>query len=136
MKTSIFVRAQRAGMTLVEIMVVIAIIGILTTALAVGVTGYLEESRVETTKIQMGQIMQALETYGALHRGKYPSTADGLTAVKDKFQGDIPKDAWNNDYIYRSPGGDGRPYELMSLGSDGKEGGEEKAADIKSWDLD
>lgn len=124
--------ASRKGMSLVEIMVVIAIIGILMTVVAVNVVGYLDEANVSTTKIQIKNMESALTTYAAKHRGKYPSTGDGLDAAKKFFpNNDVPTDAWGNTFQYRSPGSSA-PYEIISLGKDGKEGGEEANADINS----
>ena len=124
--------ASRKGMSLVEIMVVIAIIGILMTVVAVNVVGYLDEANVSTTKIQIKNMESALTTYAAKHRGKYPSTGDGLAAAKKFFpNNDVPTDAWGNTFQYRSPGSSA-PYEVISLGKDGKEGGEEANADINS----
>jgi general secretion pathway protein G len=124
--------ASRKGMSLVEIMVVIAIIGILMTVVAVNVVGYLDEANVSTTKIQIKNMESALTTYAAKHRGKYPSTGDGLDAAKKFFpNNDVPTDAWGNTFQYRSPGSSA-PYEVISLGKDGKEGGEEANADINS----
>ena len=60
---------------------------------------------------------------------KPPSTADGLAEVMDG--GAVPKDSWNNDFIYVSPGPGGEQYDLGSLGSDGQEGGNGNAADLK-----
>jgi general secretion pathway protein G len=125
--------ASRKGMSLVEIMVVIAIIGILMTVVAVNVVGYLDEANVSTTKIQIKNMESALTTYAAKHRGKYPSTGEGLDAAKKFFPNNaVPTDAWGNTFQYRSPGNGSAPYEIISLGKDGKEGGEDANGDINS----
>jgi general secretion pathway protein G len=132
-------RNSRAGMTLVEIMVVITIIITLMSVLAVVVLGRLDEANADMTKIRIGQLEQALQMYAVKHKGKYPSTSQGLSAA-DKYMptpGEVPPDAWGNDFQYFSPGTHGSAdYEIVSLGKDGKEGGDDAAADIQSWNLD
>ena len=76
--------------------------------------------------------------YAIMNGNKYPSSAEGLEKAKNKFKNNkVPSDPWGNAYIYKSPAthGSGK-YELISLGADGKEGGEGADADIKSWELD
>ena len=81
-----------------------------------------------------------------LDTGKYPTTQEGLRALLQAPAG-VPnwngpyvkndaelKDPWRNDLIYRSPGSEGRPYEIVSLGADGQEGGEGANKDLKSWE--
>lgn len=130
-------RRRRQGMSLIEIMVVIAIIGILMTVLAVGITARLDDANVSTTEIQIDKLKEGLQLYALKHNQKYPSTSEGLAAAKKYFSesGDeIPKDAWGNDFLYFSPGTHGdHPYEIISLGKDGKEGGEDANADLVSW---
>ncbi|MEN9785200.1 MAG: hypothetical protein RLZZ299_464 [Pseudomonadota bacterium] len=125
--------ASRRGMSLVEIMVVIAIIGVLMTVVAVNVVGYLDEANASATKIQIKNMESALTTYAAKHRGKYPSTGEGLDAAKKFFPNNtVPTDAWGNAFQYRSPGNGSAAYEIISLGKDGREGGEDANADISS----
>ena len=125
--------ASQRGMTLVEIMVVIAILGTLMAVVAFGVTARLDDANVETTKIQIRNIEQGLSLYAAKHKGKFPSTSDGLeAAAKYIGEGKVPQDAWGNEFMYFSPGTNGdNDYEIISLGKDGAEGGDEAAADIK-----
>ncbi len=129
---------SRRGMTLVEIMVVIAIIGTLMAVLAVGMMDRLQDGYQSTTVLQIKQIEQNLQLYAAKHKGKYPTTSDGLAAAKKYFpNNEVPTDAWGNEYMYFSPGANGdHQYEIISLGRDGKEGGEGYDQDIKSWALD
>lgn len=129
---------RREGMTLVEIMVVITIIVGLMAVLAVNVLGALDDANVETTKIKMRQVEQALQMYAIKHKGRYPTTSDGLDAAAKYMPtpGVVPADEWGNDFQYFSPGTHGdNDYEIISLGKDGTEGGEEANADIKSWEL-
>jgi general secretion pathway protein G len=120
-------------MSLVEIMVVIAIIGVLMTVIAVNVVGYLDDANVDATRIQIKKIEEALITFSARNRGKFPTTADGLQAAGRYFtNNEVPTDAWGNQFQYFSPGSGGSPYEIISLGKDGKDGGEGPDADISS----
>ena len=131
-------RSQR-GMTLVEIMVVIAILVSLMAVLAVTVLGRLDDANADLTRIRIGQVEQALQLYALKHKGKYPSTGDGLSAAAKYMPtpGEVPTDAWDGEFQYYSPGTHGdSPYEIVSLGKDGKEGGQDADADIQSWNLD
>ena len=130
---------SRRGMTLVEIMVVITIIVGLMSVMAVQVLGALQEANVDTTKIKIRQVEQALQMYAIKHKGRFPSTSEGLAAASKYMPnpGEVPTDEWDNDFQYFSPGTHGdSPYEIVSLGRDGKEGGDSYDADIKSWDMD
>ena len=126
-----------AGLTLIEIMVVIAILGLLMTVVAVNVAGSLQEGYVDTTKLQMEKIKGNLQMYAVKNKGKYPSTSEGLNAAAKYFPDNkVPSDAWGNEFQYYSPGTNSdEPFELISLGRDGSEGGEDYDADIKSWEL-
>jgi general secretion pathway protein G len=128
---------NKKGMSLVEIMVVIAIIGVLMTVIAVNVTGYLDDANASATKIEINNIEKALIAYQAKHKGRAPTTAEGLDAAKKYFpNNEVPTDAWGNPFQYFSPGTHGQhDYEIISLGKDGKEGGEDTNADILSWDM-
>ena len=128
----------RRTMTLIEIMVVITIIASLMAVLAVTVMGQFQQANQGTTITTMKVLEGALQSYSLKHKGKYPSTSDGLDKLKKYMaDGDIPKDAWDNEFLYFSPGSHSeKAYELMSLGADAKEGGEDWDQDIKSWALD
>ena len=122
-------------MSLVEIMIVISIIGVLMTVIAVNVTGYLDDANQAATRISMNNIDKALIAYSAKHKGRYPTTAEGLDAAKKYFpQNEVPTDAWQNAFRYISPRTSGQQdYGIVSLGKDGQEGGEDANADIQSW---
>jgi general secretion pathway protein G len=133
-------RHGEQGFTLVEMLVVIAIIGLIMGLIGPRVLSYLGESKVKTAKIQMQSFASALDLFN-LDAGRYPSTAEGLAALVRPTPGvaawngpylkggTLPNDPWNNAYIYRAPG-DHAPYDITSLGSDGQEGGSGTAADI------
>ena len=121
-------RQGRRGMSLVEVMVVIAIILTLMSILAIGVFQVYGDSQVQTTILAMGKVNERVEIY-MLRKKKAPSTSEGLSSV---FSGEpVPQDSWGRDFVYVSPGPNGRPYDLISYGSDGQEGGNGNAADIK-----
>ena len=132
-----------AGFTLIEMLVVLVVIGLLVSLVGPKLFGQLSDARVRTAKIQIQSFTNGLDFY-FLDNGRYPTTAEGLAALYTKpasssnwngpyLRGNgVPKDPWNNPYLYRSPG-QGRPYEIVSLGSDGREGGLDSAADLTSW---
>ena len=128
-------RAAVRGLTLVEIMVVIAILGVLMSVVAVGVIGALDQANADATGLQIKRVEQNLQIYAAKHKGKFPSTSDGLQAAAKYFPDNkIPTDAWGNEFQYYSPGTHGEhDYEIISLGRDGAEGGDSYDADINSW---
>ncbi|MBK7761541.1 MAG: type II secretion system protein GspG [Deltaproteobacteria bacterium] len=124
---------RRRGMTLVEIMVVIAIIGTMMSIVGFAVADNFAKANVETTKLTMQQIDKNLGMYAAAKKGKFPTTSEGLAAAAKYFpDGAVPKDSWGNEFIYTASG---RGYEIVSLGADGVEGGEDYDADINSAEL-
>ncbi len=114
------VRNQR-GMTLIEIMVVIAILGMMATIITVAYIRFLDQSKVDGTKIQMHNVVQALDAY-KIQYGSYPSTEQGLGELAAKgVMPSLPKDKWDweFDYIRQSASS----YSLKSYGADGAAGG-------------
>ncbi|MBF5044907.1 type II secretion system protein GspG [Aggregicoccus sp. 17bor-14] len=125
-------RRRRRGMTLIEIMVVITILGLIAAAVGVAVIPKLDESRVERAKLDIHTIQGALKLYYA-KKGNYPDTATGLKALVDTNNLEtLPKDPWGNDFVYLNEGG--KPV-IISYGSDGTQGGEGSSADISSKDV-
>lgn len=137
-------RARTAGFTLVEMLVVLAIIGLIVGIAAPRIFSQLAGAKVRAAHIQIEALKNALDLY-FLDMGRYPSTSEGLGALMVRpsnaavwngpyIKGNaVPRDPWNNDYNYRAPGGNGRPYEIVSFGADGHDGGSDNAADIRSW---
>ncbi|NOX19776.1 MAG: type II secretion system major pseudopilin GspG [Nitrospirae bacterium] len=138
------------GFTLIELMVVVIILGILATFLVPKILSRPDQARVVKAKNDIKAIESALKMF-KLDNGFYPTTEQGLRAlIKKPDIEPIPKhypeggyldydeeplDPWGHKYIYRSPGDDGRDYEIISLGADGKPGGTGFDADIKSWEI-
>jgi general secretion pathway protein G len=132
--------AGQQGFTLVEMLVVITIIGLIMGLIGPRVLNYLSESKVKAARIQLQSFASALDLF-YLDAGRFPSTAEGLAALVQRTPGvaawngpylkggSVPNDPWNHVYIYRVPGEHG-PYDIVSYGSDGQEGGSGVAADI------
>ena len=130
------------GFTLIELLVVMIIIGLLASLVAPKLFNKLESSKRKTAKAQIQMIETALDAF-RLDVGRYPTTQEGLKVLW-KNPGNIKKwdgpylpkpvkeDPWGNPYVYKSPGEHG-PYDLYSLGADGKPGGTGDNADITSW---
>ena len=133
------------GFTLVEILVVITIIGLIMAIVGPRVLNYLGESKVKAAKIQIESFNSALDLY-YLDVGSYPNSNDGLAALVQRpgnaeswngpylKGGVVPNDPWGHQYLYRSPA-EHAPYEIVSYGSDGQEGGAGTAADISSLQM-
>jgi len=142
------VRANRNGFTLIEIMVVIVILAGLAALVGPKLMGRTDDAKITDTRVQIRNIETALKLY-KLDNGVYPATEQGLSSLVTKptvgvipksykdggyLDGKkVPKDPWQSDYIYVSPGEHG-DYDLSSLGADGVKGGDGKNADITSWD--
>jgi general secretion pathway protein G len=132
------------GMTLIEILVVLTLIGIVMGIVGGNYLGQGEKAKQKAAKIEIEQIGQTLDLF-RLEVGRYPTTQEGLQALITAPTGvpnwngpywkknTLPKDPWTNEYKYASPGQHGA-YDLWSYGADGKEGGEGVNKDITSWE--
>jgi len=136
-------RSRARGMTLIEILVVLVLIGVVLGIVGGNFLGKGEKAKADAAKIEIGQIGQTLDLY-KLEIGRYPTTQEGLQALVSAPPGvtnwngpywkrqAVPKDPWGNEYRYNSPGQNNAPYDIMSYGADGKEGGEGANRDITS----
>lgn len=138
------------GLTLIELMVVIIILGLLATIITPRLLGRTEEAKRTKAIVDIRNLESALRLY-KLDNGFFPSTEQGLEALVQKPTtgqipqnwreggylegGKVPLDPWGNPYVYLSPGIHNPDYDLKSYGADGVEGGEGKFADIESWNL-
>ena len=135
------------GFTLIEIMVVIAILGIMAAIVVPKLVGHTDTAKVVAAKQDIANIKQALILY-KLDNQRYPTTEQGLQALvvkpasgpaangykADGYLEKIPKDPWGNPYQYLCPGLKGE-FDVFSYGADGQPGGDGINADIGSWDL-
>ena len=142
-------RANR-GFTLIELMVVIAIIAIMAAAIMPKIVGRTEKAKRARAQADISSFKTALTAF-YLDCGRYPTTSEGLAALikppagidPEKYQeggyvdvAKIPKDPWGNDYLYVCPSvKSGKDYDLESYGKDGRDGGVKDNADIESWNL-
>jgi general secretion pathway protein G len=135
---------DQAGFTLVEMLVVLTIIALILGLVGPRVLNYLSESRVKTAKLQIESFGSSLDLF-YLDNGRYPTTSEGLNALVQRPTGievwngpyikgaKVPSDPWGHPYQYRSPvENENAPYEVVSYGSDGREGGTGTAADISN----
>jgi general secretion pathway protein G len=123
-------RRRSRGMTLIEIMVVITILGLIAAAVGVAVIPQLNQARVDRAKLDIKNIQNALKLYYT-KKGNYPDTATGLRGlVEMQALESIPRDPWNNEYSYLNEGG--KPV-VISYGADGTSGGGD---DISSKDAE
>ena len=134
---------RSGGFTMMELLIVLVIVGLL--AALVGPTLYhqIKPAKQSTARAQIENFATALDSF-FINMNRYPTTQEGLEVLRTKPEGDekwkgpylkkeIPKDPWGNPFVYLSPGRNGG-YEIVSFGSDGREGGEEDDADITSWE--
>ncbi|MEM1090621.1 MAG: type II secretion system major pseudopilin GspG [Pseudomonadota bacterium] len=136
---------KNRGFTLIEILVVVVIIGILSSVVVLNLGGVTDDARRQAALTDIRTLEQALEIY-KLNNTFYPSTQQGLQALvsapggypepRNYKQGGylkrLPKDPWGNDYGYANPGSRSA-IDIYSLGADGQPGGEGLAADIGNW---
>ena len=132
-----------AGFTLLELLVVVAIIGLLAAYVGPRYVAQLHKSEVTAARTQIEALARALESY-RLDNGNYPAAETGLNALRNRpnnqprwngpyLQKEIPLDPWGNAYFYRhsNAASSGRDFELLSFGRDGRAGGNGENADIR-----
>ena len=124
------VNKKRRGFSLVEVMVVVVIIGMLAGAVTIAVGGHLETAKINRAKSDIATIVDAVEAF-RLTKGRYPTSEEGLDPLPLKNE----LDPWGRPYGYNTNGAQNEPFEVYTLGADGRDGGEDADADIYSWQL-
>ena len=141
---------SRSGFTLMEVLVALIIVTILATIVGVNVIHKPGEARVAAARVQVRTIQTALQMYKT-EQGRFPTQEQGLEALCVKPTSSpvpqqypeggylesrkVPVDPWNREYVYLVPGRHNEPYEVITYGSDGEQGGTGEDADISSSDL-
>jgi len=144
MESNRIIRARRAGFTLFEMIIVVAILGLLVALVAPRLTGNLEKSKVTVTKTQIANLSTSIEQF-YLEVGRYPSQEEGLTSLverpqsvpEEKWNGPytekdvLPRDGWDRPFEYEPPSEENNNrYIIRSLGADGRVGGEKTNTDL------
>ena len=134
---------SRAGITLIEMLVVVTIIGLFAALVVPRMLHKSDAARVTVAHAQINSFMTALSAY-KLDTGLYPSTEEGLQALRTRpanltqWQGpylpqEIPVDPWGHPYVYKFPGEHGDEPDVICYGADGQTGGDGINADVVSW---
>lgn len=141
-------RLDERGVTLLEVVVVVIILGLLAALVGPRIFGRVSEAQSETARTQIRLLTLALDNY-RFDNGSYPTTAQGLAALRQRpttdpvprawkgpyLRREVPDDPWGRPYLYRSPGEvNPAEFDLLTLGRDGQPGGEGDDADITSWE--
>jgi general secretion pathway protein G len=140
-------RRRSMGFTLIEILVVIVVITVLATLVAPNVFRHVGSAKEATAKTQLEMLGSAVDAY-RLDNDEYPTTEQGLAALRARpeaapqprgwrgpyLRRDVPLDPWGRPYVYRMPGtANPEGYDLLTLGRDGREGGDGEDADVLGW---
>ena len=137
-------KLQKKRFTLIEVVIVIVILVTLASIATPMYLNYISNANIGAAKSQVKLLADALTGYKTDNKD-FPSEESGLQALVENvddletwrgpyLQGSLPKDPWGNEYVYRCPGEDNRPFEVISYGADGEIGGEGENADISSWE--
>jgi general secretion pathway protein G len=134
---------RQAGVTLIEMLVVVTIIALFAALVAPGMFKQAGKAKLTGARVQINNFKGALGQY-KLDTGTFPTTEQGLQALRvappnvpqwagPYLQMDVPMDPWGRPYLYRYPGEHGDEPDIVSLGADGQPGGEAENSDIVSW---
>jgi general secretion pathway protein G len=136
-------KRSQAGVTLIEMLVVVTIIGLFIALVGPRLWHHVDVSKAVKAKADLEGLMSALGTF-KLDNGNFPTTEQGLASLRVKpadapqwngpyLDKELGKDPWGHDYVYKFPGEHGDLPDIISLGADGQPGGEGINADIVSW---
>jgi len=136
-------RSGQAGVTLIEMLVVVTIIALFAALVAPTMLKHGDKARVVAARSQIQNFSTALGSY-KLDTSQYPSTEQGLNGLRNRpgdlqnwngpyLPQDVPNDPWGHPYIYKYPGDHGDEPDISSFGADGAPGGDSINADILSW---
>ena len=133
------------GFTLLELMIVIVILGLLSTIIMPKILNRPEQARRTAAKVEIRTVESVLAQF-KIDTGRFPTTSEGLAVLvsdpgikgynPDGYLDKTPVDSWGNNYVYICPSVHGKYYDLESYGKDGEDGGTDDNADIESWNLD
>ena len=131
---------RRHAFTLIEIMIVVVIIGMLAALVGPRIIGSLDKSKVQTTQAQLVNLKAAVQQF-YMDCSEYPTSLDDLLNKTSNAKWDgpyldaktLPKDGWDNDFVYSCPGADNEPFDIISYGGDKTSGGEGYNADLSCW---
>lgn len=126
-------RVRRKGFSFIEVMVVVVIMGLMAGAVTLSTRHLLDKAKQNRARADIATLSSALAAFYG-ERGRYPSNEEGLAVIVPDFITDVRLDPWGRAYQYNQPGHD-RPYDLVSYGADGREGGEGADSDISNAGL-
>lgn len=140
MKTKRIEKGFHRSFTLIEIMIVVVIIAMLAALVGPSILGNLDKAKVKSTKAQLVNLKNAVQQY-YMDLSAYPNSLQDLLTNPgdDKWHGpyldakNLPKDGWENDFIYTVPGTDSMPFDIDSYGADKAAGGDGYNSDISCW---
>lgn len=133
----------RSGMTLVEVLAVVVLLGLIAATLSLGFSGAFGKGKQQLARTGIGVVVGKVESY-KIETGTWPDSAQGFSALTDGMATPSASyyisrqqllDPWGNPYQFVIPGPDGHPYEIISLGADGQPGGSGEDEDISSLNL-
>jgi general secretion pathway protein G len=124
--------AGNAGITLIEMLVVVTIIALFSSIAYQRLAPALEQGRRTAAKTQIENLKAALQRFN-IDYARFPTEEEGLEVLRPYLTQEIPMDPWQRPYIYRYPGEHGPEPDVMSYGADGEEGGEGPNEDVVSW---
>jgi general secretion pathway protein G len=125
-------RGTQAGVTLIEMMVVVIIIALFAVLVGPNLFKQADKAKVTAARVQIESFEAALVQYHA-DNGVFPPQEQGLEALRPYMKKDIPLDPWKHPYVYKYPGEHGEEPDIICYGADGQLGGEGTNADIVNW---